>query len=111
LCAKDINAFVCEKQSNSQAQEKTSGDRFTNASGTGSCTRCLLHGLDFLVSAWNANVVVFSGQHRSYAYTQIMAEDQDAFERNITSSFNVGVFDCMPKEISFFMSKVSIAHR
>ena len=35
-----------------------------------------------------------------------MGEDEEAFDRRITSSFNVGGFDCMPKQISFFMSKV-----
>jgi len=48
-----------------------------------------------------------TGQHRSYAFQELMAEDEDSFNRNVTASFSVGVFDCMPQQISNFMSKVS----
>jgi len=48
-----------------------------------------------------------SGQHRSFAFQELMIEDAKGFNRKVTASFNVGVFDCMPRQISRFMSKVS----
>jgi hypothetical protein len=55
----------------------------------------------------NSFVPLISGQHRSFAFAELMAEDPQSFNRKVTASFNVGVFDCMPKQIANFMSRVS----
>ena len=58
-----------------------------------------------------SSLFVCTGQHRCYAFQQIMAESREEFKSMVSSSFAVGVFDCMPKQVAHFMSKVRPSHR
>jgi len=47
-----------------------------------------------------------AGQHRCYALGEIMNQIGKNFTARISSSFTVVVWDCMPKQVSHFVSKV-----
>jgi hypothetical protein len=47
-----------------------------------------------------------TGQHRCYALGEIMQLLGPKFDARISPSFTIGFFENMPKQVSFFISKV-----
>ena len=53
----------------------------------------------------------FAGQHRSYAFKKLLGElGEEDFYAQITNSFTIGIFDCMPKQAARFINFFEVRH-